>query len=65
MLLLSKKENSVPAEFIYYVTESRMSALGHSLPMYSAPVPINVRYASDSDQIADAAGCRLSAKSGR
>jgi hypothetical protein len=26
-----------------------------------APAPINVCYASDSDQIADEAGCRLSA----
>jgi predicted O-methyltransferase YrrM len=32
--------------------------------MYSAPVPINVRYASNSDQIVDEAGCRLSANSG-
>jgi len=41
-----------------------MSALGQSLPMLSAPLPINVRYASNSDQIADAAGCPLSANSG-
>jgi hypothetical protein len=27
-----------------------MSALGHSLPIHSAPVPINVRYASESDR---------------
>ena len=26
-----------------------MSEMGHSLPMHSAPVPINARYASDSD----------------
>jgi hypothetical protein len=41
-----------------------MSALGHSLQTDSAPVPINVRYVSDSDQIADEAECRLSANSG-
>jgi hypothetical protein len=35
-----------------------MSALGHSLQTHSARVPIYVRYASDSDQIADEAGCR-------
>jgi hypothetical protein len=29
-----------------------MSPLGHSLPMYSASVPINVRCYSNSDQIA-------------
>jgi hypothetical protein len=28
-----------------------MSILGHSLPINSAPVPNNVRYASDSDRI--------------
>jgi hypothetical protein len=27
-----------------------MSALGHPLAMHSAPVPTNVRYASNSDQ---------------
>jgi hypothetical protein len=27
------------------VDASRMSALGHSLPTHSAPVPINVRFA--------------------
>jgi hypothetical protein len=37
-----------------------MSALGHSLQTHSALVPINVRYASDSDQIADEVGCPLS-----
>jgi hypothetical protein len=29
---------------------SILSALGQSRPMYSAPVPNNVRYASNSDQ---------------
>ena len=42
-----------------------MTVKGHSLPIHSARVPINVRYASDSDQIADEAVCRLSANSGR
>src|SRR5450830_437050 len=28
-----------------------MSQLDHSLPMHSAPVPTNVRYASNSDRI--------------
>src|ERR1700730_9486875 len=41
-----------------------MSALGQTLPIHLAPVPINVRYASNSDQIADEAECPLSAKSG-
>jgi hypothetical protein len=40
-----------------------MSALGHLLQMHSAPVPMNVRYASDSDQIADAPRRPLCAKS--
>jgi hypothetical protein len=43
---------------------ARMSALGHSLQTLFAPVRTNVRYASDSDQIANAAECRLSARSG-
>jgi hypothetical protein len=40
---------------------SRMSALGHSLQMYSTPFSNNVRYASDSGRIVDAEECRLSA----
>src|ERR1700740_2965816 len=40
-----------------------MYALGHSLQTHSTPVRTNVRYASDSDQIADELGCRLSANS--
>jgi len=35
------------------VRRKRMSALGQSQPMHSAPVLIDVRYASDSDQIAN------------
>jgi hypothetical protein len=38
-----------------------MSALGHSLPLHSAPVPINVRYASDSDHSRAKFVCPLSA----
>jgi hypothetical protein len=29
--------------------DREMSALGHSLPIHSAPVPTNVRYAPNSD----------------
>jgi hypothetical protein len=38
--------------------------MGQSLPTHSAPVPTNVRYASNSDQIADMPGTTLSARSG-
>ena len=38
-----------------------MSALGQTLPRHSPPVPVNVRYASNSDPIAVDTGCRLSA----
>jgi hypothetical protein len=44
-----------------------MSALGHSLQTHSAPVPINVRYTSDSDhsrheyELTRSAICRHSA----
>jgi hypothetical protein len=40
------------------------SALGHSLPINSAPVPINVRYASDSDHSRHGSKLTLSARSG-
>jgi hypothetical protein len=42
-----------------------MSVLGHSLPIHSARVPNNVRYASDSDQIADMPRMTRSANSYR
>ena len=51
-------------EELYDAELRELSALGHSLQMYSTPVSNNVRYASDSDQKADEVGCRLSATSG-
>ena len=41
-----------------------MSGLGHSRPMYSAPVLANVRYAHDSDQILRSSELTLCANSG-
>jgi len=41
-----------------------MSALGQSLPIRSAPVPNNVRYASNSDRILRRSEMTLSANSG-
>jgi hypothetical protein len=41
-----------------------MSALGHSLQTHSAPVPINVRYASDSDHSRHGSELTRSANSG-
>src|ERR1700719_1883783 len=46
-----------------FAAASRMSLMGHSLQTHSAPVPVNVRSWSVSDQIADEAECRLSAAS--
>ncbi len=42
-----------------------MSALGHSLPIHSAPVPTNVRYAPNSDQNGGSMRTTLSAISVR
>ena len=41
-----------------------VSALGHSLPMHSAPVPINVRFTPKSGHSSVDHQCPLSAKSG-
>jgi hypothetical protein len=41
-----------------------MSALGQSRPIHSAPVPNNVRYASNSDRILRRSEMTLSANSG-
>jgi hypothetical protein len=41
-----------------------LSALGHLRPSHSAPVPINVRYAPNSDQITNKPRMTLSARSG-
>ena len=45
--------------------EATMSEMGHSLPIHSAPVPTNVRYASDSDRQPSQDRLTLSAKSSR